>query len=395
MLEQETSAGNGSQWGVAERHRFSETVGLIYDSAIDASVWNNALKNLSTYIPGTTWANLSVYDPTARSVRLVIDHGIDPHWLKLHQEKYEQMMPLFHVMPKVDLDRPMNLKRILEFVPVDERQQMIDHPYFTEFARPAGLNDIASAIIWREPNRLAAFSIYTSPNREWVTDEELDLFSLFVPHVKRAVMIGDLLNLKSLGETAFDQVLNGMGHAALVLDRNSKILFCNTRAKEMLDDKSIIRSTAGKFHASFAMAQSALAKALQLAERDEATIGRSGIGIPLARQPVPAMAYVLPLARRAAIQGWSDEASAVVLIKTTEIGPPTQTESLAALFALTPTEARVAVAIARSPSRAEAAQHLDMSVETIKTHLSRIFDKTGCADQQELALMLERIAPPG
>jgi DNA-binding CsgD family transcriptional regulator len=61
-------------------------------------------------------------------------------------------------------------------------------------------------------------------------------------------------------------------------------------------------------------------------------------------------------------------------------------------YGLTQAEARVALAAASGMSIPEAAIQLDVSVNTIKTHLRRVFDKTGVSRQAELARLIASLA---
>lgn len=58
--------------------------------------------------------------------------------------------------------------------------------------------------------------------------------------------------------------------------------------------------------------------------------------------------------------------------------------------ALTPTEGRVAALVADGLTNAQVASELIMGSETVKTHLSRVFDKIGVANRKELILAAAR-----
>lgn len=58
---------------------------------------------------------------------------------------------------------------------------------------------------------------------------------------------------------------------------------------------------------------------------------------------------------------------------------------LVAAFALTPAEARVALSLAAGRTPAEVADHLQIAVGTVRTHLKRAYDKTKTSGQRELA----------
>jgi DNA-binding CsgD family transcriptional regulator len=69
-------------------------------------------------------------------------------------------------------------------------------------------------------------------------------------------------------------------------------------------------------------------------------------------------------------------------------------EALVALYELTPTEARVLVEIAAGKNRAAAAEALGIADSTVKTHLARVFEKTGTSEQGELAKLVAGLTPP-
>lgn len=60
--------------------------------------------------------------------------------------------------------------------------------------------------------------------------------------------------------------------------------------------------------------------------------------------------------------------------------------------ALTPTEARVAELVAEGLTNPQVAKELLMGTETVKTHLSRVFDKIGVANRKELIVAASRRA---
>ncbi|MGE0341326.1 MAG: helix-turn-helix transcriptional regulator, partial [Xanthobacteraceae bacterium] len=69
-------------------------------------------------------------------------------------------------------------------------------------------------------------------------------------------------------------------------------------------------------------------------------------------------------------------------------------ETLIALFDLTPTEARVMVEISKGKNRSETAALLGIAPSTVKTHLSRVFEKTQTSKQYEIARLVARLTPP-
>lgn len=86
----------------------------------------------------------------------------------------------------------------------------------------------------------------------------------------------------------------------------------------------------------------------------------------------------------------SEGASAAMLLLDTE-SPPNISEALTAkLFSLTPTEARVAVAIARGLRTDEIASDMGISTTTLAFHMRNIFRKAGVSRQQDLMALIFR-----
>ena len=64
---------------------------------------------------------------------------------------------------------------------------------------------------------------------------------------------------------------------------------------------------------------------------------------------------------------------------------------LSRLYGLTPAESRVAVQLGQGEPAPAVARTLGVSVNTVKTHMRRIFDKTGVNRQAEFAGLMARL----
>jgi DNA-binding NarL/FixJ family response regulator len=64
------------------------------------------------------------------------------------------------------------------------------------------------------------------------------------------------------------------------------------------------------------------------------------------------------------------------------------------LASLTPREREVADSVGQGLSNADIARELQMSVATVKAHVSRLLDKLGAANRVQIALVLQDAGPP-
>ncbi len=81
------------------------------------------------------------------------------------------------------------------------------------------------------------------------------------------------------------------------------------------------------------------------------------------------------------------------MIIDSEAGPQPDPAAIGEIFSLTPAEARLAVRLASGEALEDIAQQTSASIETVRTHLKRIFSKTGTRRQGELISLILRSVP--
>ena len=68
--------------------------------------------------------------------------------------------------------------------------------------------------------------------------------------------------------------------------------------------------------------------------------------------------------------------------------------ALVLLYELTPAEVRVCEMVSEGAPPADIARSLGVSINTIRTHLSHVFEKTGTKRQADLIRLLASLARP-
>ena len=124
-------------------------------------------------------------------------------------------------------------------------------------------------------------------------------------------------------------------------------------------------------------------------------MGRSGIGVPVSDASGRRhLAHVLPLQQRAVRGRLASAAVAAVFIAPSHAGPPIPAAALGALYDLTPAEARVLVDISAGHTPAALASALGVAEATVRTHLARVFSKTGTSRQADLVRLVGSLNLP-
>ena len=83
-------------------------------------------------------------------------------------------------------------------------------------------------------------------------------------------------------------------------------------------------------------------------------------------------------------------APGAVRLRITHLPKKDPASRLAEAFCLTPRESEIACLIAQGCALPEAADRLGISLTTARTHLSRLFDKTGTRTQLQLGLLAHK-----
>jgi DNA-binding CsgD family transcriptional regulator len=125
-------------------------------------------------------------------------------------------------------------------------------------------------------------------------------------------------------------------------------------------------------------------------------VGANGTAVPMtSRDGERFVAHVLPLtsgARRKA--GVAYSAVAAVFVRKAAFDLPHPLEALADANSLTPAEMRVLMMVVQVGGVPEVAPVLGISEATVKTHLQRIFAKTGTRRQADLVKLVASYMSP-
>lgn len=121
----------------------------------------------------------------------------------------------------------------------------------------------------------------------------------------------------------------------------------------------------------------------------------AGAGRDPSRWPPPTGATMGPVATpvgpiRATVQPGGMGAPGAVRLTFSPAPDPDPLATLVRDFALTPRERDIALALSRGETLPEAATRLGIGLTTARSHLQRLFDKTGARHQTALALMVAR-----
>lgn len=365
--------------------RMSHIVGLIYDCALAPELWPAALGKVVDELGFATSA-LSVHDHTGDATAFVTT-GMDA-WLKFIPDSAPHIPALWggaSTLLNVPLEEPVVQS---EATP---RASWRGNPYYERVMRPMGVHDIAVVPLTRDSITLGLVGFGQAERNGEITDGVKDGLRLFAPHLRRAVTIGGLFEQQAMIKSTLTDVLEALAAGAILVNEDAGIVHANASARRMLSDCDPVLNSAGRLRLAEQVTNAVLAAAVRDAAKDEATMERRSIDIPVRRADgTPVFIQVLPLRRRSVGDGFGRRSVAAVFVSNAPDPPRLPGDALAMLYGLTPAEARVFELIVDGKTPDEVAGLLHLKLPTVRTHLSRVFDKTGCTRQAQLVALAAR-----
>jgi DNA-binding CsgD family transcriptional regulator/PAS domain-containing protein len=366
---------------------FSDLVADIYDAAFDPASWTEVLARICEFTSCRA-AGLLSKDTISKCGTAHFHHGVDPHHMRSYVETYMRLAPT--TMTFFDVGQLVCVRDVL---PYDE---LLKTRFYREWLRPQGVVDGGNVLLEKSATSCAYLGILRDDAAGMVDDELRRRLALIVPHVRRAMLIGKAIDLRQYEAATFADTLDGLSAGICLVDARGRIVHANAAGQAILDAGDTLRAAGGRLIACDARVDQTLREVFFAAGQGDAALGTMGIAVPLiAGNGERYVAHVLPLtsgARRHA--GMTCAAVAAVFVRQAALAVPSAFEVIGKTFGLTPMEQRVLLAIVDVGGVPEVAEALGVAITTIKTHLRRLFDKTGAARQADLVKLVAGYATP-
>jgi DNA-binding CsgD family transcriptional regulator len=375
---------------MAEADQVSDLIGDIYDASLDPNLWPQVLERTCGYVKGMTSA-LMAQDSAQGSAQFYFLWGDDPHYTRLYNDTYVKLSPV--LVPTLLYAKVGDILGTSDLIPYEE---FLASRFYKEWAAPQGIVDAVIAALEKSATSYAVVVVQRHERDGLVDDEAKRRMGMLAPHFRRAVAIGKVIDLHTVEAATIADTLDGMAAGMFLVDADARIVHANARGQSMLADGDILRGLGGRLTATDSRPDQALRDVFAAADAGDAAVGVKGIAVPLtARGGAQWIAHVLPLtsgARRQA--GKSYAAVAAVFVRQATLDLPCPLATIAELYRLTPAEMRVLMAIVEVGGVPEVAPMLGISETTVKTHLQRVFDKTGTNRQADLVKLIAGFMTP-
>jgi DNA-binding CsgD family transcriptional regulator/PAS domain-containing protein len=361
-----------------QREQLSALIGRIYDAALDSTLWTDVLTEITEFVGGQT-AGLSS-SPLSRV-------GIDSRSVQSYLEAYAHAD-----LPSTPL--LFDVEAIVNKTALVPDEELLLRDLSQGAAEPHGFVDASNALLEKSATCRADFNVRR--NRTQGMDAEMRRrLNLIAPHMRRAVLIGRVIGLRQAEAAAFIDVTDRLGGGIFLLDADVRIVHANAAGHRLLDAGDLLRRIGGRLVMADAPTDRFLREMSAAAGNADDAFGVEGTAVPLVGSCGERyVGRVLPLTGYRRYSRVKCDAVVALLVRKATFGMPVQPAVIARAYKLTPTELRVLLAIVEVGGVPEVATILGIAETTVKTHLGRLFNKTGARRQADLVKLVAGFSSP-
>ncbi|MDI1266051.1 MAG: LuxR C-terminal-related transcriptional regulator [bacterium] len=262
--------------------------------------------------------------------------------------------------------------------------QLDQNPIYRDFFRPRGLGWSAGTGLQMPTGDHIVFSIEREHSRGPIERERVEALNELRSHLARSAFVAARLGLQR-AKGASD-TLTAMGLPALLLNREGMVIESGSGIEEL--GAYVQWRARNRVVLTDSAANDMLIEALGALDSHRELAVQS---FPLRDQDNRAamVVHLIPV-RRSAHDIFSGSYALLVLTPVAAPSAP-PVELMRSLFDLTPSEARVARALASGETLEEIAASGSVAISTVRSQLRQVLEKTGCSRQAEVVSLLASV----
>jgi DNA-binding CsgD family transcriptional regulator len=367
---------------MSDLNRVPSLIGDIYEAILDKTVWSGVFGNLAQFVGAQAGALL--WKRYGRSTEVAHTTGLKSPSLELYKERYAKLDPMTKPLLLRDVGEVASTTELVSY------SEYVESRFYKEWVKPQGFVDSWHAILEKSATTSVHLIFWRKGKPDSEGDATRDRMRLIVPHLQRAVMISNMVDHGQAEAALFGDTLDGIAAGLFLVDGNGRILHANASGQALLAQGVVLRAYGGKLVSNDAGAEQELYRILDAVGGEQVAAGTDTVAVPLTtRHGDHYVAYVLPLTAGARLRaGTGYAAAAAVFVQRALLDVPSPQDAIAKLYKLTPMELRVLFAIVQVGGVPEVAAMMGSSTSTIRTHLRRLFSKTGTDRQADLVKLV-------
>jgi DNA-binding CsgD family transcriptional regulator len=358
--------------------RFAAVMASIYEAGADFRCWPDTLRLIAQAYNAPT----VVFGKTSQDVKdsWVIAPEIDPAENERYFSHFHHINPLWRLAASAPIGIARTDGMMLP------KRELARTEFFNDFLLPQDLGSMLGAVVHAEHDQ--HFHIVVQKSADFGADD-IRLYERLAPHLQRAVQLNLRLARLDMQCTVSTDALDQLTQGAFLVDVTGRVLFANRAAARLTETNGSLRLVAGILRAQ-STSDTAKLHGLIVGCGDREGAASSGGPLSLARgSERPAINLsILPLRTSAPAFFLTCRPVAIIFATDPNQRPVPPAVMIRQRYGLTRAEAAFALEILRGDGIQACADRLGITRATARTHLSRVFRKTGAQRQAELVRLL-------
>jgi len=359
----------------------------LYERAEEPDGWEDSLRDLADELQGVGLC-LHRYDLGQRCGEAVRPlRGLTAEDVREYGEVHAANNIWMAQLPGTP--QPADVIVSHKLYPEDE---LVRHRFYHEFLEPRGLYALVAVVLFAGPSDFTTVNILRGPQPGRFSDTEEQLVRRLAPHLCNVHRVEGLFAAIRGKRAVLADVLDHLPTAVFALDLDLRVVVANCAAEELVEAGDCLKISRGKLELHDPEARDALRGAVGgLAAAAHGHGTAAGGSFPISRPSLacPYVATAVPIGPLVPTDN-TNGACCLLLVEDPDRRDVPPELRLMQMWGLTPAEARAAVLLASGLSPREISVQLEISFNTVRSHLQMIFLKTDTSRQGDLIRLLTR-----
>jgi len=370
---------------MAQRDAIVDVAASMYEAALQPECWPEALSRLGQFL-GSTWIVLGARHFAGGQDLVTQDRGSDAGQLALFTQKYN--------VPETNPAIPFLVARGPGAIVLRE-QHISDSEWhrsglYRDIYCPAGIYHGLGAFVLKTETHAMFLGVNRTKKQGTFGGRELGRLRQTMPHLQRAMQTSLRLTGLQSQSRAHEALWNSLACGIILLDGEGKVFWTNRTAATILARADGLCVRSGQLSVTSSGENTELHQLIRAAVATSECRGTLAGGPLSVSRPSMARALALLVAPIRIDHTLMRQAAAVVFVTDPGRESEAPPELLKQLYGLSAREAALARLIIQGIDLHQAADRLGVTMNTARTHLRLIFEKTDTHRQAELIRLLLR-----
>ena len=351
-------------------------IAFTYEAVDDEARWPTMLQELCTATDSAA-CFLNSYDTRTGVSRIIHAAGLDTR-LRNSYDNYFYKIDLW-LQQDEHARRPGTVRTGEQIV--GERELMRSE-FYAQWLKPQQLFHTIRTVVASGDDRIIYLVGLRVRSAGPFTSAIVGLHQSLSGHVRRAIGIESRLRRRAIERDAAAGALDRMPFGVALIDGKGRVLVANRMVQQIFGQQDGLSQRRGMLTTSLSSETAELAERITGVISGDFPVPRVvTVSRPSGQRPFGVL--VLPLSNTAPDLERQLPVAAV-FVADADNAAPINEFSLRTLYGFTPAEARLARLLAQGRRPEQAAAELGVSLNTVRTHLKRIFGKAGTDRQADL-----------